>query len=125
MLSQNSDIELELGLFDGAERSAKRALRLARRLDDRRITLWNLIDLARAALAHGEFERAGLLWGAAREEEASDPVLVSDPDFAAVAPVLDGCVDLAFVDAVEEGRSLSIEQAAALALDEAVDQILP
>jgi len=124
-LSHKSELELELELFDEAERSARRALRLARRLDDRRITLWNLIDLARAAFACSELERAGILWGAVREEEASDPVLALDPDFAAVAPQLQGCSEPRFTAAVEEGRALSLAQAAALALDETVAQTLP
>jgi predicted ATPase len=123
--AQQSELELELGLFEEAEMSAQSALRIARRLDDRRITLWNLLDLARAALGRSDLERAGLLWGAVGEEERSNPILVLDEDFDAVASVLDGRSEPVFLDAVEKGRALSLEQAAALALDEASAQTLP
>jgi hypothetical protein len=111
-------LELELRLLDDVERSGHRVLILNRRLRDRRVNLRTLTGLARAALLRGELQRAGTLWGAVVEDELTDSLVGADDEFAGHAAPLNAELDPAYVAAVETGRTLSLEQATAVALGE-------
>jgi hypothetical protein len=63
-----ADRGLEFGRLDVVGVSAREALRLARKLQDRRATLWALSMLARAASRNGGYERAGRIWGGLEAE---------------------------------------------------------
>ena len=65
---------LELGRIDEAEAYARKGLRLSTAIHDRQLTIYLLALLAATAAAHGEAERAGILWGALEREAARSPV---------------------------------------------------
>ncbi len=114
---------IELGLTDKAENSGRNALALARRLADRRMSLYALTSLALCALQAMDLSRAGTLWGVVLKEEREDPILVLDPQFATDTALLAGCEDRSFREGLESGRTMGFESAVGLALGEA--QTLP
>jgi predicted ATPase/DNA-binding SARP family transcriptional activator len=63
-----ADRGLEFDRLDVVGASAREALRLARKLLDRKATIWALSMLARAASRNGGHERAGRIWGALEAE---------------------------------------------------------
>jgi predicted ATPase len=58
----------EFGRLDVVAASAREALRLARKLQDRKATIWALSMLARAESRNGGHERAGRIWGGLEAE---------------------------------------------------------
>ena len=111
---------LTLGLLRGdldeAEREGLVALAMERTQENRLWALYTLAGLAQAALARGDLERAGLLWGAAEEEGESLPRW---PDERArrIGALVDE-VREPVVEARERGRALDLWEAAAIALGE-------
>ncbi len=63
------------GDLDEAEREGLVALEMERTQENRLWALYTLAGLAQAALARGDLERAGLLWGAAEKEGESLPAV--------------------------------------------------
>jgi hypothetical protein len=61
---------LELGRTAEAEEYARDALRLASAIHDRQLTVYLLALLAATTAAHGELEKAGVVWGAVEADEA-------------------------------------------------------
>jgi predicted ATPase len=66
-------LNLRRGDLDGAEREGLVALEMERAQENRLWALYTLAGLAQVALARGDLERAGLLWGAAEKEAESLP----------------------------------------------------
>jgi tetratricopeptide (TPR) repeat protein len=66
-------LELRHGDLEGAEREGLVALEMQREQENRLWALYTLAGLAQVALARGDLERAGLLWGAAETEGESLP----------------------------------------------------
>jgi len=64
---------LRRGDLDEAEREGFVALEMERAQENRLWALYTLAGLAQVALARGDLERAGLLWGAAEKEAESLP----------------------------------------------------
>ena len=64
---------LRQGDLDEAEREGLVALEMERAQENRLWALYTLAGLAQVALARGDLERAGLLWGAAEKEAESLP----------------------------------------------------
>ncbi|HEU5245063.1 MAG TPA: hypothetical protein VFU33_11735 [Gaiellaceae bacterium] len=64
---------LRRGDLEDAEREGLVALEMVRAQENRLWALYTLAGLAQVALARGELERAGLLWGAAEKEAESLP----------------------------------------------------
>ena len=64
---------LRQGDLDEAEREGLVALKMERAQENRLWALYTLAGLAQVALARGDLERAGLLWGAAEKEAESLP----------------------------------------------------
>jgi hypothetical protein len=64
---------LRQGDLDEAEQEGHVALEMERAQENRLWTLYTLAGLAQVALARGNLERAGLLWGAAEKEAESLP----------------------------------------------------
>ena len=64
---------LRRGDLDEAEREGLLALEMQREQENRLWALYTLAGLAQVALARGDLERAGLLWGAAEKEGESIP----------------------------------------------------
>ncbi len=63
-----ADRGLEFGRLDAAGASAREALALARKLHDRKATIWALSMLARTASRNSGHERAGRIWGGLEAE---------------------------------------------------------
>jgi tetratricopeptide (TPR) repeat protein len=64
---------LRVGDLEEAEREGLVALEMERAQENRLWALYTLAGLAQVALARGDLERAGLLWGAAEKEAESLP----------------------------------------------------
>jgi hypothetical protein len=110
-------LELRRGDLDEAEREGLVALEMERAQENRLWALYTLAGLAQVALARGDLERAGLLWGAAEKEAKSLPrwpderarrigILVEERREAVVA-------------ARERGHALDLWEAVEIALGEA------
>ncbi len=116
MVSYGADCEFELGRIDESERKDRRALELARQIDDRQSLIFTLAHIARNAAVRGEAGRAGRLWGALEAEAERAPVgqweaereKYAEPVLAADGPE--------FERACEDGRRLSFEAAVSEAL---------
>jgi predicted ATPase/class 3 adenylate cyclase len=107
---------LRRGDLDEAEREGLVALRMERTQENRLWTLYTLAGLAQVALARGDLERAGLLWGAAEKEAESLPRW---PDERArrIGALVDEDRE-PVVAARDRGRTLDLWDAAAIALGE-------
>src|ERR1700745_1500216 len=109
-------LALRRGDLDEAEREGLVALEMERVQENRLWALYTLAGLAQVALARGELERAGLLWGAADAEADSLP---RGPDERGRrAGALLGEEGTPFTSAYERGRALDLWDAAAIALGE-------
>ncbi len=105
--------ERELGHLDAAEGHATRSLDLAFALGDRRVVLFAAADLAIIAAARGDAGRAGRLWGAIEVEAESGRVGQWEQHRAALERDVLVIDSEAFRSAWDEGRMLSVRQAAA------------
>ena len=110
------EVELALDLLDEAERTGQDALRLAWRLEDRRMVEALLVELALAALRRNDHARAGMLWGAVLAIHREEPL--ADWDRLPSVTELDVCSDERFLAAVQGGELLSVASAVAVALGE-------
>jgi predicted ATPase/class 3 adenylate cyclase len=111
------DLELEAGETEAAGAAGRRALLLARQLQDRRATLRTLTGLAVVTARQGDLDTAGRLWGLVLEELPRAAVQRPEALYELAAPIAD-LTDAGFLAAVETGRSSTIEDAIALALGE-------
>lgn len=111
-------LALRGGDLDEAEREGLAALRIEREQENRLWALYTLAGLAQVALARGDLERAGALWGAVEDDAAGFPRW---PDERAQrgGRLLEESRE-AFLVACERGRELDLWDAAALALGEDV-----
>jgi ATP/maltotriose-dependent transcriptional regulator MalT len=109
-------LALRGGNLDEAEREGLAALEVERAQENRLWTLYTLAGLAQVALARGDLERAGLLWGAAEKEAESLPRWADERARRGGALVEESRGS--FADARERGRALDLWDAAALALGE-------
>jgi hypothetical protein len=107
---------LRSGDLDEAEREGLVALEMVRTQENRLWALYTLGGLAQVALARGDLERAGVLWGAAEKEGERIPRwpnerarrigALADEDREPV------------IAARERGRALDLWEAAEMALGE-------
>lgn len=109
-------LALRTGDLDEAEREGHVALEMERTQENRLWALYTVAGLAQLALARGELERAGLLWGAADVEGKRLPRWPDERVRRAGALV--GEERDSFVRARERGRGLDLWDAAAVALGE-------
>src|SRR4029077_19079934 len=100
------------GDLDEAEREGLIALQMEREQENQTWALYTLAGLAQVALARGDLERAGLLWGAAETEGERLPRW---PDERArrIGALVDEDRE-AVVEARERGRALDLWDAAAI-----------
>ena len=112
------ELELNAGNLDVAERVGRDALRIARSIEERLLTLFALVGIARIALERRHLERAGRLWGAvlAEMERAPPPQLDSLERDALPLATED---DARFLDAVAVGRAEGLAAAVELPLADA------
>ena len=109
-------LALRRGDLDEAQREGVTALEMERAQENRLWTLYTLAGLAQVALARGDLEQAGLLWGAAETEGKSLPRWPDERARRGGALVEEDRE--AFADARERGRALDLWDAAAVALGE-------
>ena len=109
-------LNLQGGDPEEAEREGLVALEMERTQENRLWTLYTLAGLAQVALARGDLERAGLLWGAAEREGESLPRWPDER--ARRIGALAGEEREPVVAARELGRALDLWDAAAVALGE-------
>lgn len=113
-LANAADLERELGRLDAAEEHALRAVELYLGLGDRQGMVFATAELAMVAALRGDPERAGRFWGALESEVSAGRVGQWEryaAEIEAEVLVADGPV---FSRAREEGRLLSIGEAAGL-----------
>lgn len=120
-----AELALDRADLEEAERDGEESLRSCRQLEARRLGLYALTALARAAVARGDLRRAGFLWGAVEAELARPSFGAWTAAVAERAAALDDEDDPEFLTAVEDGRRLELWDAAAIALgeDEAVQTV--
>jgi hypothetical protein len=111
-------LALRLGDLDEAEREGAAALEIERAQENRLWGLYTIAGLAQVALARGDLEGAGLLWGAAEKEAESLPRWPDERKRRGGA--LHEEEREQFTSAAERGRELDLWDAAAIALGESV-----
>jgi predicted ATPase/class 3 adenylate cyclase len=109
-------LALRSGGLDEAEREGLIALEMEREQENRTWALYTLAGLAQVALARGDLERAGLLWGAAEKEGESLPRW-TDERARRIGPLAEEDREQV-VAARERGRALDLWDAAEIALGE-------
>src|SRR5205823_7150959 len=116
VLQSSAELLHEVGETSRADERARESLRLVHELVDRQSTVFAIALLAGFATATGRLERAGCLWGALEAETARAPVgrWEANRDDFETQVVRD---DPAFESGREAGRSLSLDEAVAYALD--------
>jgi len=108
-------LALRQGDLDGAEREGLVALEMEGRQENRLWALYTLAGLAQVALARGDLERAGLLWGAADKEGESLPRW-ADERARRIGPLAEE-ERQPVLAARERGRELDLWDAAGIALN--------
>jgi predicted ATPase len=116
-------LALDRGDLEEAERTGLEALRLEWEQENRHWALYALTGLARVALARGEQEQAGLLWGAVEAESERARYGSWDAARAVVSGALATAAGPEFAVGRAHGRGLDLWDAAAVALDD--DQTVP
>jgi predicted ATPase/class 3 adenylate cyclase len=111
-----SNVALQLGRFELVTTESRAALAKAWEHGDRRIACWCLLMLARAALAGGDHELAGRLWGAVAAEHEEAGIFARDDDFVQLSAPLRETIVPAFVLAVGTGRTGGVGEAVSAGL---------
>ena len=124
-LSNLAFLALDRNDLDEAERDGREGLRIVRDQENRQWALWLLSALARAALARGRHDLAGVLWGAVEAETVRVPSGSWQARRGEMAGALLGEATPEFVAGVEEGGRLDLWDAAAIALGEDDTQTEP
>jgi tetratricopeptide (TPR) repeat protein len=111
-----AECQLEMGRTGAAEAPAMEALSAAREIADRQSVVFALACLACVCADRGDIMRAARLWGAIESEEARGPVGQWEGEREKYASRLRRVSGKEFDDGVEEGRQLSLGDAADEAL---------
>jgi hypothetical protein len=109
------------GDLDEAEREGVAALEMQRTQENRHWALYTLAGLAQVALARGDLERAGLLWGAAEKEGETFPPWPDERAHRLGALVEEEREPV--LAARERGRALDLWDAVELALAVSEEQL--
>jgi predicted ATPase/class 3 adenylate cyclase len=110
-------LALRRGDLDEAEREGLIALEMERAQENRLWTLYTVAGLAQVALARGDLERAGLLWGAAEKEGESLPRWPGERSRRIGALAEEEREPV--VDARERGRELDLWDAVGIVFEDA------
>jgi predicted ATPase/class 3 adenylate cyclase len=116
MLVELGALSLEADRVDDAAQKATQALELARRMHDYGGRVFGVGVLACVALARGDPERAGLLWGAIEDERVGAPLGGWIRHRAACEARIETAGSAALEEAVARGRDLTLDEAVDLAL---------
>jgi predicted ATPase/class 3 adenylate cyclase len=109
---------LERGDLVAAERDSRKAIEILRPDENRLGVLLALTVLARVALARGDAQRAGTIWGALEAEHARTRSRIWEQRRRQRAGPLPSEDDPRFVAAADSARDLDFWDAVAIALDE-------
>jgi predicted ATPase len=115
--TQMAERALDLGRLEGAAASAREAIRLSRKIDDRLTTVWALSILAREAAARGLGHRAGRIWGGLEAEvERGGPIGQWEPEHDAARARIASMAGEDFEPGIAAGRSQSLDEVIAVAI---------
>jgi hypothetical protein len=109
------ELELNAGDLDAAEPVGREALRVARSIEERLVTLFALVGIARIALERTQVDRAGRLWGGVLADMERAPPPQRDALERDALPLATE-EDARFLDAVAVGRAGGLEAAVELGL---------
>jgi hypothetical protein len=107
------DLALRRGDLDEAERQGREALAIGVEDEYLLAALHAMVGLARVALARGDLERAGVLWGAVSDQDKRRLGMYS----RRWGHELGDETRPAFLAALARGRELELWEAAAIALE--------
>jgi hypothetical protein len=116
MLAELSQLSLSGGHVDEGEAHARDSLKLAEQLRDRAGRVFGVGLLARVAAERAQLVRAGCLWGAIEHEDAVAPLGGWRRHREACEARILEADGAEFERGRAEGRSLSLEEAVAMAL---------
>jgi predicted ATPase/class 3 adenylate cyclase len=116
LLAELGALSLDTGRVDDAEQHARKSLALADELHDRPGRVFGVGLLACVAAEHGDYEHAGVLWGAIEEADAVAPL----GGWRCHRRQCEACVSTAVGPEFERGRAAGRE----LTLDAAVARAL-
>jgi predicted ATPase/class 3 adenylate cyclase len=119
MLAELACLRVGAGRLDDAEMYALESLALADKLRDRPGRIFGVGILARIAVDREDFERAGLLWGAIEDEDVSAPLGGWRRHRETFAARIRDVTDPSFERGRTQGRNLTLDEAAAIALGSA------
>jgi tetratricopeptide (TPR) repeat protein len=120
MLAELAALALNAGRLDEAEAHARESLEIAESLRERPGRVFGVGLLAWVAAARGEAERAGRLWGAIEDEVALAPLGGWRRHRDTCEARMRELASPEFDQRRAEGRALTLDEAAALALAAAV-----
>jgi len=117
MLAELACLSLQAGRVDDAESSARQSLALAEEIRDRAGRVFGVGLLATVAAQRRQLERAGSLWGAIEHEDAVAPLGGWRRHRHECVALIRESAGPEFETACAEGRTLTLDDAASLALD--------
>jgi predicted ATPase/DNA-binding SARP family transcriptional activator len=117
MLAELACLSLQAGRVDAAETSARQSLALAEEIRDRAGRVFGVGLLATVAAQRRQLERAGSLWGAIEDEDAVAPLGGWRRHRDECEALIREAAGPEFETACAEGRTLTLDGAASLALD--------
>jgi predicted ATPase len=117
MLAELACLSLQAGRLDDAETRAQQSLALAEEIRDRAGRVFGVGLLATVAAQRGKLERAGSLWGAIEHEDAVAPLGGWRRHRHECEALIREAAGPEFETACAEGRMLTLDDAASLALD--------
>ena len=112
--SNLADVQRRRGYLDEAEKYARRSLELSLELGDRMVSVFATAELAAAAALRGDAAPAGRLWGAIESEESAAPIGQWPGQRAEYEEAVMRAAGPEFERGREEGRVLSLAEAAGL-----------
>jgi tetratricopeptide (TPR) repeat protein len=125
MLAELTCLSFQAGRVDEAETRARRSLVLAEQIRDRPGRVFGVGLLATVAAQRGQCERAGLLWGAIEDAEAVAPLGGWRRHRQECEALIRDAAGAEFETARAEGRTLTLDDAASLALDDRTSRAEP
>ena len=117
MLAELACLSLQAGHVDDAETNARQSLALAEQIRDRAGRVFGVGLLATVAAQRRQLERAGSLWGAIEHEDAVAPLGGWRRHRHECEALIREAAGPEFETACAEGRTLTLDDAASLALD--------
>jgi predicted ATPase len=118
VLAELAQLDLAAARLEEGREAALKSLAMKDEMRDRAGRVFGVGLLARAAAEAGDYERAGLLWGAIEDEDAGAPLGGWRRHRKENEKRLMDLVGSEFEPAYSRGRELTLDEAVALALDQ-------